>query len=64
MYCVMDIRQAFSGLLGSPHLIALRAGGPIVTVTNRDFCATDWQIVTAQQLGQLAAAAQQAPQEG
>jgi len=31
----MDIRQAFSGLLGSPHLIALRAGGPIVTVTNR-----------------------------
>jgi hypothetical protein len=31
----MDIRQAFSGLLGSPHLIALREGGPIVTVTNR-----------------------------
>jgi len=35
MVAVMDIRQAFSGLLGSPHLIALREGGPIVTVTNR-----------------------------
>ena len=30
----MDIRQALSGLLGSPHLVALRDGGPIVCVTN------------------------------
>jgi len=30
----MDIRQAFSGLLGSPQLIALREHGPVITVSN------------------------------
>lgn len=35
MYSAMDIRQAMTGLLGSPHLVAFRDGGPIVTVTNR-----------------------------
>jgi len=34
MVWIMDIRQAFSGLLGSPQLLALRDGGPIVAVNN------------------------------